>query len=90
MDTTTNDIISDSFRTQSDFVNCVIRGGEPVFLWNGARYGICFVNTGYCIAHIDGSSESLYEDAEALLEHSFGDDKLRDVITKVDVISRNI
>jgi len=86
----TNDISSDNFRTQSDYANCVVRGGEPVFIWNGIRYGVCFLEAGYCIGHIDGSNESIYEVAESLLDHPLGKDKLRDVITQVCVISRNI
>ena len=34
------------FKTISEFKECVIRGGEPVFLWNGDVYGVCFVDSG--------------------------------------------
>jgi hypothetical protein len=30
------------FETISEFQECLIRGGEPVFEWNGVRYGVCF------------------------------------------------
>ena len=30
------------FKTISDFKECIIRGGEPVFSWKGLQYGVCF------------------------------------------------
>ena len=30
------------FKTISEFVDCIIRGGEPVFEWNNECYGVCF------------------------------------------------
>lgn len=38
------------FKTISEFVDCIIRGGEPVFEWNNECYGVCFAENGYCIA----------------------------------------
>lgn len=29
------------FKTISEFKECIIRGGEPVFIWNGITYGVC-------------------------------------------------
>ena len=50
------------FKTISNFKECIIRGGEPVFIWKGLQYGVCF----------------------------YGEDRLRDVITQVTVLHRNI
>ena len=78
------------FKTISEFKECIIRGGEPVFLWNGDVYGVCFVDSGYCIVRIDGTHERVYSSPDAVLEYTIHDDRLRDIITRVTVISRNI
>lgn len=78
------------FRTISEFKECMIRGGEPVFMWNGVLYGVCFHKDGYCIAHLDGEYEGIYNTPDDVLEYVVGNDRLRDVITQVTVISRNI
>lgn len=78
------------FKTISAFKECIIRGGEPVFEWNGVRYGVCFADGGYCIAHTDGTFERIYNTPDELLEYVVGDERLRDIITKVHVVSRSI
>lgn len=65
-------------------------GGEPVFMWNGVRYGVCFHNDGYCIAHLYGKHKRIYHTPDDVLEYVVGNDHLRDVVTRVTVISRNI
>lgn len=80
----------DNFKTISEFKECLIRGGEPMFEWNGIRYGVCFANEGYCIAHTDGSFEKMCKTPNEVLEYMVGDDRLRDIITKVHVVSRSI
>ena len=78
------------FKTISEFKECIIRGGEPVFIWNGDTYGVCFADTGYCIAHIDGTGEKMCSTPDDVLEYLLDGDRLRDVITRVSVVSRNI
>ena len=78
------------FKTISEFKECIIRGGEPVFIWNGNAYGVCFADTGYCIARIDGTYEKMCSTPDSVLEYLLDGDRLRDIITKVTVISRNI
>ena len=78
------------FNTISEFKECIIRGGEPVFVWNGVAYGVCFSNTGYCIARRDGTFEKMCITPDDVLEYTLDGDRLRDIITKVSVISRNI
>ena len=78
------------FKTISEFKECIIRGGEPVFVWNGESYGVCFADNGYCIARIDGTGEKMCATADCVLEYLLDGDRLRDVITCVTVISRNI
>lgn len=78
------------FKTISEFKECIIRGGEPVFVWNGVQYGVCFYNDGYCIAHANGEHERICDTPDDVLEYTMGNNRLRDVITHVTVISRNI
>lgn len=78
------------FKSISEFKDCVIRGGEPVFIWHGNTYGVCFVDTGYCIARIDGTGEKICSTADSILEYVLDGDRLIDVITKVTVIYRNV
>ena len=78
------------FETVSEFHECIIRGGEPVFEWNGVRYGVCFAGGGDCIAHTDGSCERIYNTPDELLEYMVDGERLRDVITKVCIVSRSI
>ena len=79
-----------NFESFWEFKECIIRGGEPVFEWNGVRYGVCFVGGGYCIAHTDGSCERIYNTPDELLEYMVDGERLRDIITKVCVVSRSI
>lgn len=78
------------FQTISEFKECLIRGGEPVFAWNGVQYGVCFHDDGYCIAHLNGEYEKICSTPDDVLEYMVGNDRLRDVITHVKVLSRNI
>lgn len=78
------------FKTISDFKECIIRGGEPTFMWNGIRYGVCFYENGYCIAHASGEYEKLCDNPDDVLEYMVGSDRLRDVITQVTVLDRTI
>lgn len=78
------------FQTIAAFQDCILRGGEPVFAWKGISYGVCFHGEGYCIAREDGSGEKLCKTPDEVLEYIVSGDRLRDVITKVIVISRTI
>lgn len=78
------------FKTISEFKECIIRGGEPVFVWNGETYGVCFTDTGYCIARTDGNFEKMCSTPDSVLEYTLDGVRLRDIITRVTVISRNI
>ena len=79
-----------NFKTLHEFKECIIRGGEPVFEWNGVRCGVCFVENGYCIARTDGSCERIYNTPDELLAYMVDSERLRDIITKVYVVSRSI
>ena len=78
------------FKTISEFKECIIRGGEPVFIWNGIEYGVCFVEDGYCIAQTDGRNEKICKTPGDVLSYMLGDTLLHDVVTQVTVVSRSL
>ncbi len=78
------------FKTISSFKECIIRGGEPVFVWNGLQYGVCFYGDKYCIALANGAQEKICDSPDDVLDYHVGEDRLRDVITQVTVLHRNI
>ncbi len=78
------------FPTISDFKECIIRGGEPVFVWNGLQYGVFFYGDKYCIALANGAQEIICDSPDDVLDYHVGEDRLRDVITRVTVLHRNI
>ena len=47
-------------------------------------------NVTVCALQIDGSAEKLCSTTDDVLEYMHGDDKLRDVVTKVNVIDRKL
>jgi hypothetical protein len=79
------------FITISDFKWCMRSGGEVEFLWNDKTYNIVHDPDGIVIyeAHI-GETECKYQTADELLEYLVGGNRLRDVITQVEVIYRTI
>lgn len=78
------------FKTISNFKECIIRGGEPVFAWKGLQYGVCFYGDRYCIALANGEQERICDTPDDVLNYYVGEDRLRDVITQVTVLHRNI
>lgn len=78
------------FKTISNFKECIIRGGEPVFSWKGLQYGVCFYGDRYCIALANGEQEKICDTPDDVLNYQVGEDLLRDVITQVTVLHRNI
>ena len=97
-----NSFEDNRFKTISDFKQCMRRGGEVQFEWNGVMY-CCFG----CIEPSPGAkmrmviaqagsievnlrTEKWCDTADELLEYMVGDDRLRDVITQVKVWERTI
>lgn len=79
-----------SFKTISEFKDCIIRGGEVVFSWNSRQYGVFKSSDQYCIALSNGEEEKWCSSPDELLEYMVGGDRLRDVITQVTVLDRTI
>jgi hypothetical protein len=85
-----NSIEDNQFKTISDFKECIVRGGEIVFLWKDRLYGVFLGDQGFCIAEADGENEKWCDTADEVLEYMVGSDRLRDVITQVTVLDRTI
>lgn len=87
---TFNSAEENCFKTISNFKECIIRGGEPVFSWKGLQYGVCFYGDKYCIALTNGEQEKICNTPDDVLDYLVGEDRLRDVITQVTVLHRNV
>ena len=85
-----NSFEENRFKTISDFKECITRGGEVTFVWNGAQYGVFRSNGKYYIAFTDGRNEKWCDTPNEVLEYIVGSDRLRDVITQVTVFERTI
>ena len=98
----TNSFEDNRFKTISDFKQCMRRGGEVQFEWNGVLY-CCFG----CISpaadampkmvicqagsvEVNTRTEKWCDTADEILEYMVGGDRLRDVITQVKVWERTI
>ena len=77
------------FHTVFEFKQCMNHGGEAVFSWNGEEYGL-WGESGKVRITCTGKPEldTLYESAEDALEYLVGNERLRDVISKVVVLDR--
>ena len=89
-----------SFDSISDFKECMRCGGEVQFIWKGVKYCafgniphdgkrmmlICQSGT----AEVNESTAKWCSNADEVLEYMVGEDRLRDVIKKVEVFVRTI
>ena len=83
----------DRFVSISDFKECMHWGGEVEFIWKGTRYGAVRYGQGNRISVYVANrqeTERFYDTADEALEYRVGEDRLRDVITKVEVRFRSI
>lgn len=88
-----NSLEDNRFKTISDFKWCMRCGGEVELQWNGihfgiVRYGIHDKITIYLWNQ--PGTEQVYDTVDDALEYMVGSDRLRDVITRVNVLDRNI
>lgn len=75
------------FKTIGEFKDSLRRGGEIVIEWNGVQYGI-FCN-GEKFYIVTASMQTTYFNTpDELLEFMVGDDRLRNIITQVEVTDR--
>lgn len=81
------------FETISEFKQSLNWGAEIIFVWNHITYGVIRYGTNNKITIYEADrpeTEKMCESPDEVLEYMVGTDCLRDVITKVDVLSRTI
>lgn len=88
---TSNSKGQDKFSTISEFKWCINDGGEVEFIWQGKTYDISRIDNKISICQaLKQETEKLYDTTEELLEYLVGDNRLRDIITQVEVLYRTI
>ena len=86
-----NSIEQNRFKTISEFKECLIRGGEIEFQWNGTNYAVSSYSGKIGISEAyRQDTEKLCDTPDEVLEYMVGNDCLRDVITQVTVLERTI
>ncbi len=80
------------FVSISDFKDSLIRGGEIEFQWKGLIYNISrYHPDGFTISHSrNRETEKVYSSPDELLEYPVSGDRLREVITQVEVRDRMV
>lgn len=82
-----------NFESISEFKQSLSWGAEIEFEWKGKAYGVIRYGTDNKITIYEAykpETEKVCETADDALEYIVGGDRLRDVITKVNVVSRTI
>ena len=98
---TPESIEQNRFQTISDFKWCINCGGEVEFEWKGKLFGVCPKLRKTPDAPLQMMISQIYVDdadqtekwcnnADEVLEYMIDGDRLRDIITKVNVTSRTI
>ena len=92
MDITSKSNDAYRFKTIGELTDVLSRGAEIEFEWKGVDYSLTPVD-GHCFSiavALQQETEKLYDTADGVLEYMLGGDKLRDVVTKVNVIGRTL
>ena len=82
-----------NFESASEFKKVLSWGAEIQFDWKGHSYGVVRYWVDNKITAYEArksGSEKVYETPDDALEFMLGEDKLRDVITKVEVTERTL
>ena len=89
------------FESISYFKNCIRWGGEIEFVWKGKHYGVFSrlqktptspiqILISQLLIEDYQKTDKWCDTADEALEYMVGDDRLRDVITEVEVLDRTI
>lgn len=82
-----------NFETISEFKRSLKWGAEIEFVWNNITYGVVRYGTNNKITIYQANrpeTEKVCDTADDALEYMLGNDRLRDVVTQVKVVSRTI
>ena len=89
------------FESISDFKNCIRWGGEIEFVWKGKHYGVFSrlqktptspiqILISQLLIEDYQKTDKWCDTADEVLEYMVGGDRLRDVITEVEVLDRTV
>lgn len=78
------------FESISEFKECMHYHGEVEFKWKGRKYDIVHDPDAIVIYEAYSDKESYYKTADELLEHLIDGDRLRDMVTHMEVTDRTI
>lgn len=93
MDITSKSNDAYRFKTIGEFTDVLSRGAEIEFDCKGHSYGVIRYGTNNKITDYEiykPETEKVYETPDDVLKFMLGEDKLRDVITKVEVTERTL
>lgn len=82
---------NDDYKTKYEFKDSVTRHAEICFEWQGAEYGIFWMDGDQwlvCLLGTDDSQDVYYKNIDDVMNHKIGNDKLIDICTKFTVIER--
>lgn len=81
------------FQSIEDFKDCLNRGGEIEFLWDGVHYGVVRYGIDDKITIYEAyqpGTEVAYASADEVLQHLIGTNRLGEVITQLKVLDRTV
>lgn len=81
------------FESVWDFLDCMARGGEIQFRWQGKEYGMVRYGPDRRITFYQAyypESQCSFDNMERILDCRVGEDRLGDIITKVELIFRSV
>lgn len=94
MSNISEDIVDeDRFLSPEDFKESINHGAEICFIWNSIEYGIVRYGTDNKITMYEAykpETERVFETADDALDTLIGNDRLRDIITLVEVTERTV
>lgn len=79
-----------NFLDGRDLTDCLSRGCEVEFLYNGKKYSITHTDKGISIIEFyNEDSEKVYTNAQEILNHEIDGKPLNDIIPEMKIIDRS-
>lgn len=86
----TNSFEENRFKSIGDFKDCMARNGEVEFMWDGKSYSIVHPDKILICEGYRQETEKLCDTTDEVLEYLIDGQRLRDIITKVEVYFRGV
>lgn len=83
----------DGFESVNDFTEALLYGREILFKWNDIEYGIFYIGNdedefSICVKGTD--NEKIFNKLDDLLNCEIQGQLLKDIVTQVDILLRNV